>query len=123
MKIPLIFEKTGWWVVALLAVSKAGAAFVPVDAAQPLLRLKEIIHDVKPQFLISSSQYAGLLADSVETVIVVSRDTMQWLSLKTTSPVSLPKVSSTEVAYVMVSSSLPMLSDCDILDQYPVRVD
>lgn len=28
MRIPLIFERSGWWVVALLAVSKAGAVFV-----------------------------------------------------------------------------------------------
>lgn len=28
MKIPLVFERSGWWVIALLAVSKAGAAFV-----------------------------------------------------------------------------------------------
>jgi len=30
MKIPLLFERSGWWVIALLAVSKAGAAFVRI---------------------------------------------------------------------------------------------
>lgn len=30
MKIPLLFERSAWWVIALLATSKAGAAFVSI---------------------------------------------------------------------------------------------
>jgi non-ribosomal peptide synthetase component F len=112
MRIPLVFERSGWWVIALLAVSKAGGAFVPVDPTQPVLRLKEILQDVEPQFLLSSSQYSGLLADSVETTVVVSRAALEELSSKTSSPTPLPKVSSKDVAYVMVrvlvANSIPL---------------
>ncbi|KFY79912.1 hypothetical protein V499_01170 [Pseudogymnoascus sp. VKM F-103] len=104
MRIPLVFERSGWWVIALLAVSKAGGAFVPVDPTQPVLRLKEILQDIEPQFLLSSSQYSGLLVDSVETTVVVSRAALEELSSKTRSPIPLPKVSSKDVAYVMYTS-------------------
>lgn len=120
MRIPLIFERSGWWVVALLAVSKAGGAFVPVDCTQPILRIKDIIKDVEPQFLLSSSQYSTLLADSVQTTVVVSRAALEKLSSSIGISSSLPKVSSEDVAYVMVcvhanSISLPLLDTSQVL--------
>ncbi|KAL5365244.1 hypothetical protein BJX96DRAFT_179665 [Aspergillus floccosus] len=40
--IPLLFEKSMWMTVAMVGVNKAGGAFVPMDAAQPLPRLRVI---------------------------------------------------------------------------------
>lgn len=102
MRIPLIFERSGWWVIALLAVSKAGGAFVPIDVTQPILRIKDIIKDVEPQFLLSSNKHSTLLADSVKTTVVVSKEGLEKLSLRSVLSPSLPKVSSEDVAYVMV---------------------
>ncbi|KAF8860374.1 hypothetical protein BDZ45DRAFT_800950 [Acephala macrosclerotiorum] len=104
MKIPLVFEKSAWWVVALLSVSKSGAAFVPVDASQPILRLKEIMDDVKPSLLLSSVQYAELLADCAETTVVVSRSTLETLWTRSAILPELPKVKHTNAAYVMYTS-------------------
>jgi len=38
--VPICFEKSMWAVVAILAVMKSGAAFVPLDPALPSKRLK-----------------------------------------------------------------------------------
>lgn len=104
MKVPLVFERSGWWVIALLAVSKSGAAFVPVDPTQPVFRLKETLSDVKPEFLLTSEKYAELLADSVKTTIVVSRKTLQKMSTPANIAVVLPVVSPLSEAYVMYTS-------------------
>ncbi|GAB1218566.1 hypothetical protein ATERTT37_007825 [Aspergillus terreus] len=40
--IPLLFEKCMWMTVAMIGVNKAGGAFVPMDSAQPLQRLRVI---------------------------------------------------------------------------------
>lgn len=104
MKIPIVFEKSGWWVIALIAVLKAGGAFVPVDPSQPVLRLKEIVDDIKPMVLLSSSQCAGLLADSVETTVVVSRVSMGEIPMQTNLLIELPRVSPKSEAYVMYTS-------------------
>ncbi|KAH7388999.1 hypothetical protein BKA64DRAFT_711107 [Cadophora sp. MPI-SDFR-AT-0126] len=104
MKIPLVFEKSGWWAVAFLAVLKAGGAFVPVDPSQPVLRVKEIVEDVKAKIILSSNQYSELLAESVETTVVVSQISMKKLSSRGTSPVKLPEVSPDSEAYVMYTS-------------------
>ncbi|CZR70233.1 uncharacterized protein PAC_20134 [Phialocephala subalpina] len=102
--VPLVFEKSAWWVVALLAVSKSGAAFVPVDASQPVLRLKEIMDDVKPSLLLSSVQHADLLADCVKTTVVVSRSTLETLWTRSAILPELPVVEHTSAAYVMYTS-------------------
>ncbi|KAL3421676.1 hypothetical protein PVAG01_05832 [Phlyctema vagabunda] len=103
-KVPLVFERSGWWVVSLLAVSKAGGAFVPVDPAQPILRLKEIMDDVKPTFLLSSQQCSHLLSDCVKKAIIVSRNTMLEINGNVSQSVLLPEISYKSVAYVMYTS-------------------
>ncbi|UNI16432.1 NRPS [Purpureocillium takamizusanense] len=54
-KVPLCFEHTAWYVVAMLAVLKAGAAFVPLDPKHP----KERILDVVTQLDTSVMLYCG----------------------------------------------------------------
>lgn len=49
--------KSFWTVVAILAVMKAGAAFVLVDPAQPLMRLQQIREDTQAKIVIASSQF------------------------------------------------------------------
>ncbi|KAJ5050965.1 uncharacterized protein L3040_002832 [Drepanopeziza brunnea f. sp. 'multigermtubi'] len=104
MKIPLVFEKSGWFIIALIAVSKASAAFVPVDPSQPVFRLKEIMEDVKPKFLLSSSHYSALLAESAETTVVVSRESVVKIQTQDDTAIVLPYVSPRDEAYVMYTS-------------------
>ena len=44
--VPICFEKSGWVPIAMLAIMKTGAAFVPLDFESPILRLREIVGDV-----------------------------------------------------------------------------
>ena len=55
--------KSKWTVVALLAVLKAGAAFVLVDPAQPLSRLKQICGDTRASLVVASKQYWSQASD------------------------------------------------------------
>ncbi|MFG1797761.1 amino acid adenylation domain-containing protein [Nocardia sp. NPDC049149] len=55
-------------VVAMLAVLQAGGAFVPVDLAHPLDRIRQIIESAQP--LLAVVDRAGCLADVVPTVVV-----------------------------------------------------
>ncbi|OJZ79485.1 hypothetical protein ASPFODRAFT_149016, partial [Aspergillus luchuensis CBS 106.47] len=54
MFVPLCFEKSCWTVVALLAVLKAGAAFVLLDPSQPQSRLQELCASVNARLILSS---------------------------------------------------------------------
>ncbi|MFC9910054.1 amino acid adenylation domain-containing protein [Streptomyces sp. NPDC127197] len=56
--------KSGRSVLAVLAVLKAGAAYLPLDLGYPLERLKHIVGDARPALVLTTSRAAGLLAEA-----------------------------------------------------------
>ncbi|PQE14301.1 non-ribosomal peptide synthetase protein [Rutstroemia sp. NJR-2017a BBW] len=52
--VPLCFEKSLWIAVAMLAVLKAGAAFVMLSPQHPKARLQAIAEDAKAKFVVCS---------------------------------------------------------------------
>ncbi|KAA8642651.1 Nonribosomal peptide synthetases (NRPS) [Aspergillus tanneri] len=69
--VPLCFEKSAWYVVTMLAVLKAGGAFVPLDPAHPPARLYEIVNQVNAPVVLTTSKYHNLFTESAVRVIIV----------------------------------------------------
>jgi amino acid adenylation domain-containing protein len=69
--VPFCFEKSTFAVVAMLAVLKAGAAFVPLDPAHPVARLREIVGDCAASVVLCSPVHENLCAQVVKTVVPV----------------------------------------------------
>lgn len=69
--VPICFEKSMWAVVAMMAVLKAGSAFVPLDPKQPILRREKITKQVQSPVMITSAANASLLQADGRIVIVV----------------------------------------------------
>src|SRR5690606_19130106 len=69
--VPFCFEKSAFAVVAILAVLKAGAAFVPLDPTHPVGRLREIVGDCSASVVLCSPTYEGLCSEVVSTVVSV----------------------------------------------------
>jgi amino acid adenylation domain-containing protein/non-ribosomal peptide synthase protein (TIGR01720 family) len=74
--VPLCFEKSRWTIVALVAVMKAGGAFVLLDSSQPLPRLQQLCAGVKATLVLSSSANESRSKELADNVIVLS-NTMQ----------------------------------------------
>lgn len=53
--VPLCFQKSAWTVVAMVAVLKAGGAFVPLDPTYPPERVNYIVHNVDAKLILCSS--------------------------------------------------------------------
>ncbi|KAL6904507.1 hypothetical protein GGI43DRAFT_397353 [Trichoderma evansii] len=53
--VPLLFEKSKWTNVAMLALLKAGAAFVPLDAEHPEGMLRAIMQLLRPNTILCSA--------------------------------------------------------------------
>lgn len=53
--VPLCMHKSRWVAVAMLAVAKAGGAFILLDPSHPIPRLQHICHDSKAPVVISST--------------------------------------------------------------------
>jgi len=97
--IPLLFEKSRWTIVAVLAVMKAGACFALLDPAQPEGRLRSVTQQTNATVLIcakSQSTLASRIAPSA-TIIPISESKFDQVyspfaeqQPKTTLPTVLP---------------------------------
>ncbi|KAF2177349.1 amino acid adenylation domain-containing protein [Zopfia rhizophila CBS 207.26] len=99
--VPLCFEKSAWTIVAMLAVLKSGGAFVPLDPASPVARLRNIVEDVRARLLLCSTKYQIFCEALAGKVIPVNKDTIDQM-LHVQYP--LPVCSSKSAAYIIYTS-------------------
>ena len=64
--VALVFPRSTEMVVSMLAVLKAGAAYLPIDPEYPAERINYIVNDAKPVCIITHS--------SVSSKIVIKND-------------------------------------------------
>ncbi|OUM56178.1 hypothetical protein PIROE2DRAFT_19334, partial [Piromyces sp. E2] len=50
--VPIISERSHYYIIGTLAVSKAGGAFLPVDKKLPIDRIEYILEEVKPKIIL-----------------------------------------------------------------------
>ena len=75
--VPFAYEKSIWAVVAMLAILKAGGAFVPLNPQDPKARLEQILLAVSAQVVVTSEGFVGLFRGIVNQVVVISKETVQ----------------------------------------------
>ncbi|KAK2601699.1 hypothetical protein QQS21_004774 [Conoideocrella luteorostrata] len=71
--LPICFEKSMWANVAMLAVMKAGGAFVSLDPASPASRRQHILSQVEAQIILTSKQNAHLFDERACRLVIVDR--------------------------------------------------
>lgn len=70
--IPVCFEKSIWHMVSILAINKAGAAWVPLDHSHPIQRLQQVTGQTRAKIALASPSNTELCTKLVENVIQVS---------------------------------------------------
>ncbi|MET8091480.1 amino acid adenylation domain-containing protein [Micromonospora sp. NPDC005220] len=69
--VAIAMERSAELVVALLAVLKSGAAYLPVDPAQPAARISGLLGDARPRILLTNRATAATLPrHDVDTVVL-----------------------------------------------------
>uniref|UniRef100_A0A8H7N5A7 Carrier domain-containing protein n=1 Tax=Bionectria ochroleuca TaxID=29856 RepID=A0A8H7N5A7_BIOOC len=103
-RVPLCFEKSMWYPVAALGAMKTGAACIAIDSTQPEARLRAIICQVDPIFVLSSSNNDSLVKQlSTATSVIVSQQYIDEYSLKLGED-CLPKISPSDTLYIVFTS-------------------
>ncbi len=59
--VALLAERSAAAIIGVLAVHKAGAAYVPIDPAYPAARVAHILRDARPAALLTESAFLGAL--------------------------------------------------------------
>ncbi|KAL5353196.1 hypothetical protein ACLOAV_001229 [Pseudogymnoascus australis] len=99
--IALCFEKTWLTPVVMVALMKAGAASIALDISQPREKLRVIIDQISPSFILSSSANEELARQlGMAEVVVVDR---QMLSEEAAIACSLPAVSPSDTLCMIFS--------------------
>ncbi|WP_146164374.1 AMP-binding protein, partial [Pseudosporangium ferrugineum] len=98
-RVLLCMDRSAEYVVACLAVLKAGGVYVPVDVDEPALRLREMVDDLAPVAAITDREVPESIADRCPAVLTVSDGIGQ-------ENVSGParSIGSDALAYVMFTS-------------------
>ncbi|XPT02544.1 hypothetical protein M3J09_011658 [Ascochyta lentis] len=97
----VLFEKSPWAIVSILAVIKAGSAFAPLSPKNPRKRLEDIAREADISVVLSSRTQKNLLPDPPWQTIVVTEHTVSSFQpatkaqSKVTTPDSLLYVLST----------------------------
>lgn len=96
--VPLCFEKSMWVVVAMLAVLKAGGAFVPLDPDQPA-RHKEILKQTNATVVLASTKYSDFFSGPCH-VVTINREFVNQLPQRLINTAVGP----TNAAYIIFTS-------------------
>jgi amino acid adenylation domain-containing protein len=108
-RVAICMERGPEMVIGLLAVLKAGCAYVPLDPAYPAGRLCFMMRDSKPIALLTQNHMQGLVvaeaAAEKVTVVRLNEDEPRWSSLPDSNPDLRPiGLSSNNLAYVIYTS-------------------
>jgi amino acid adenylation domain-containing protein len=101
-RVGLCFDRSFAMIVAMLGVHKAGAAYVPLDAAQPPERLGFIIRDAEVRVLLTQEQLRHQLPSTSAAVLCLDSD---WQIIgQQSGEASAVRVSPNNLAYLIYTS-------------------
>lgn len=105
--IPLLFEKSAFTIVAMLAVLKLGSAFTPLDPAAPISRLEGLLKDTQATLVLCSSKFKKLCSTITSRYIIVDAQMIDNCPEVPGFPTrwdELPSCESKKPAYVIYTS-------------------
>ncbi|MFI5497201.1 amino acid adenylation domain-containing protein [Actinoplanes sp. NPDC051859] len=107
--VALSFPRSVDWVIAMLAVTKSGAAFLPIDPSYPDSRIRYLVDDARPVRLLTVAETASALPDlDVPTTLLDSAGLTEQLSALPDTAVTdaerVRQLTTATVAYVIYTS-------------------
>ena len=99
--VPICFEKSAFTIVAMLAVLKAGAAFVPIDPAHPIARLQEIVSDIGANLVLYSPRYQNVCEAIAAETLAIDGLMLKQIQVYQDPP---PSCAPNSAAYVIFTS-------------------
>ena len=100
--VALLLPRSAQAIVAMLAVVKTGAAYVPIDPAVPEARMQFVLDDAAPVAVLTTADFAARLGGADLRVIDIGEIGDRTADVDPAA--SLPELTSDEIAYVIYTS-------------------
>ncbi|KAH7074756.1 hypothetical protein BKA63DRAFT_596436 [Paraphoma chrysanthemicola] len=100
--VPLCFEKSRWAIVGILAVLKAGAAFVFLDPSHPVDRRQFITSEIDAKLIMCSPAQVHLFASDFPPTFILSEESLTSLTEQDCAPQT--SVAPSNLLYVIFTS-------------------
>ncbi len=97
--IAILLPRSTEAIIAMIAVLKTGAAYLPIDTLYPKKRIQFIIQDSKPKTIISSSEFIRSIPDN-KTAIDLSKENTQHYPKDNLNI----KIQASDMAYIIYTS-------------------
>ncbi|MDX2205391.1 MAG: amino acid adenylation domain-containing protein [Hyphomicrobiaceae bacterium] len=101
-RVAVCIDRTVDMPVALAAVLKAGAAYVPLDPSHPRERLRTTLEDAGVSAIVTLDRYTGLLEDCGAPLVRLDRDAERIAAMPAAAPDVA--VAPSDLAYVIYTS-------------------
>ncbi|KAJ9404992.1 hypothetical protein DTO045G8_7318 [Paecilomyces variotii] len=100
--VPLCFDKSAWMIISMLAVLKAGACCVPLDATYPKSSLHARIVDIGARVILAAPEWTHLFDRIVPDIVTVSKHFMESLPANSARSYTIARPSN--AAFVIFTS-------------------
>ncbi len=100
--IAVCVERSPEMIVALLAILKSGAAYLPLDTAYPPQRLSQLLTDAEVSLVVTEQSFLDPLPLDNFPIVCLDRDEAQWASASSENPA--PTAGPDQLAYVIYTS-------------------
>ncbi len=102
--VALYVERSAQMIVAMLAIMKAGGAYIPIDPNFPADRIAWILEDAKPKLIVTETALAKTLNQTSVPIQILDTLIAQTSNLRADLEHSVPSLSSLNTAYVIFTS-------------------
>ncbi|KAI0449217.1 hypothetical protein F5B21DRAFT_520570 [Xylaria acuta] len=98
--VPLLFDRSKWVVVTMIALHRIGAACVNIDPTQPRGKIQDIIDRTRAKFVLGSRNHTESMAFENTTLVTVPIQGQQPRA----EDLAAPRVSPNDIAFVVFTS-------------------
>lgn len=101
-RVAICLDRSPKLFVAMLAVLKTGAAFVPMDKQYPAERISYMLEDASPSLIITTKKLSSYIGKSPINRLLMDVDAPKWVKQSTKNPKLL--IDPKDIAYIMYTS-------------------
>ncbi len=99
----VLLEKSQDYIIASLAIMKAGGAFMPLELKYPDALLAKMVADAQPNLIITKSQYASRITSKLPLQILLIEQKNNW-NLPRKQDQKLPSINPQDIANIIYTS-------------------